>query len=507
MFPRNALSPPPLLIRPASFCVPSPPTRSSASRPSTDASFSSSPSAGPDNGSSASPAAASSPSASPPSLPASLFTNLWPSVSTRGAAACADSDNHAASRRQLPNEIWGEIAHFSLRNDVLNLRASSNALKQEADRAVTVLRLNGSANISAFATANCFPYIRSLNLYGADNDSLLLLARRLAAFPREHLRITLMSRQGSISEALIAIAALPLASLLVHRFHQASDNGLAALSACRYPLELTGNLTREALVTASRIATLTTLCSEALGFDDHVAASYAAHPALKFLLLHANSRLSSRGVASIAAMPALRDLVLYNADELAAPLDVMAASALAANRTLESLYIETGASCLHAPSFAALSGSQTLKLLRISICENMHQIEGMRGLQCLMLSGKGEACPVLTPTAAHAIVNLPHLRFLTVRFARCEPQSLRLLFSPSSITNMYVRGTHVTPDAIAAIIANTRLSALKLDDAGLSPEDIRTLSYHPNLMTLTVDGVTIKRPSRETTIAPVDHVI
>jgi hypothetical protein len=81
------------------------------------------------------------------------------------------------------------------------------------------VRLKGGAKIRAFAEANSFPHVRQINLYDADNESLLSLARHVGTFPRANLRVTIMSRQGCVSEALSTehLARLPLASLLAGR--------------------------------------------------------------------------------------------------------------------------------------------------------------------------------------------------------------------------------------------------------------------------------------------------
>jgi len=503
MFPQASLSPPPLFERPHYLNAPSTPSINSPSLSASHTSCGSTPSTARRNEQSGSPATASlsfrSPSLSPPRSAQHTSVEV-DHVNANRAANLQD---------RLPNEIWGEIASFSSHNDILNLRATSNAMKQEADVAITSIRLKGGAKIRAFAEANSFPHTRQVNLYGVDNDSLLILARHLSRSPRENLRVTLMSRQGSISEALGQLARLPLAGLLVSRYHHAEDNGLARLTECQYPVELTGYFTREALISASQIPTLSILYSNALGFDDRVAASYTAHPHLQYLLLYANPGLSSRGVADIAAMPALRDLVLYYADKMVAPLDARAASALAGNGALETVYIHTGLQCLEGPSFYALSDSQTVKTLRIAICEDMHHIGRMRRLCTVMLDGLGADGRPITRATAQAMVSLPDLRFVTLRHARAEPNALNLLLAESAATNVHLHRTPITSDVLSAILSNIRLETLRLDDSEISQEAIGALSQHPTLTNCTVNGVSVDRLNqipRHTTHAQVNHV-
>jgi hypothetical protein len=230
---------------------------------------------------------------------------------------------------------------------------------------------------------------------------------------------------------------------------------------------------------------------------------------LRYLLLYGNAGLSSRGVADIATMPALRDLVLFYANNMVAPLDARAASALARNRTLEGVFIHTGAQSLEGATFYALSDSQTVTTLRLAVCEDMHHIARMRRLHTVMLDGSGAGGRPITHATAQAIASLPELRFLTLRHAHAEPNALHLLLAESAVTNVDLRDTPITPDVLSAILSNTRLENLRLHDAGISQAAIDALSQHPTVKDCIVNGapVQVNQMPRVSTQTQANHVL
>ena len=414
----------------------------------------------------------------------STTDNVSPKTNLTPLTRC--SPCHAA----LPKEIWGEVIGFSARTDILNLRATNIELRAEADATITALHIDGTRGAEALPTLRTFGHLQSLALYDLDDRRLASLASSLQGQPPESLRVSLMSSTGTVSPALSALAALPLFSLLLGDFHAIHEQSVVALNACTYPILIVGAKSDEELRAAAQIPTLSVLSCMAVPFHDEAAALFSSHQKLQYLLISASSQLSSAGIVRIAEMAALRHFGLVQADIMESRLNASAASALAASPTLQNLFIDTGRQSLSQATVQALSHSRTIVTLRLPVGAGLHHLENMHTLETLILDGSANKPPITMQTAS-AIAHLPKLSSLMLRSALFEEDALAALLQECTATKLDFRDTIITPDAVDALLSNSRLREVKLERSTLSAANLVVLSNHPTLTALTVDDIAI----------------
>lgn len=395
-------------------------------------------------------------------------------------------NSSAARSVDLPAEIWGEIARFSAREDILNLRRASTALRMDADIAVSTLTLSGAAQLHAFTDANCFKHVTTLRLIDIDNNSLHHFASQLAAHPRNTLTLEIQNSYQGVSRGLAALQGVPLSMLRLENVYLI-DAVVAALKECLFPVELKGYLSAEEFVAATHIPTLRMLTSPSTEFDDAIAQSFSLHPTLQVLSLHAGENLSPRGIAYLAQMPALRALSIDESYLFAKPIDVMAARALAANQTIENLSIPSSIRGPSEESFAALSKSSSVKMLEISVCHGMHRLADMVSLAHLALCGSRESPPISTDVAS-VISSMPHLHTLRLNATHFAAGALHTLLKSCRATNVIIQRVPLRLEEVAALLKNRHISVLTLVETGASSELLSSLLRHPTLKRLSVDS-------------------
>jgi len=413
----------------------------------------------------------------------------------------------------LPNEIWGEIARFASRESVLNLRAASVSLKTEAETAITSMTVSSSANLRAFAETRSFNHLHTLHIDHADNASLQHFVAHFSerfysglepiesathamrdTAPRTSdpvfgLTITMRYGQGDLTDALIKLSTLPLAGLRLNNIYPLETPALAALARSRFPIEISGRFDRDKLVALSAIPTLAALHTNAMHFDEAVARLFSSHPALHSLTLGAVHYLSARSVEYLAGIRGLRKLHFEETLYPSNPISYEAAIALGANPVLHTLRIRSSNSPLSDDSFFALSRTTGIKTLEVSVGPGMRHLGNMTTLENLSLDGRSATVPLINVASARAIASLPHLRSLTFSSCRFDDATWQALLDGSHFETLQLYNQPVPANAVTALLENTSVRELTIENGWNDPSLTAALANHPTLTKLTIDGV------------------
>ena len=400
--------------------------------------------------------------------------------------------SHHATRyvsySELPNEIWGEIASFSSKKDILNLRTVSSDIRMQADTMITELTLCGGQALIDFAYSDGFKHIKTLHLYQIDKTALNLFTNRLTTHPHENLVIELAEGQVGLSDALSGLSALPLRGLRLDGVY-VTPEVVGALAESTFPITLSGYMTQEELENASRLPTLINLSVRSAQLSDDVALSFSAHPALQHLTFSVNQNFSSQGLEYLAGIPSLHVLKLYDTVFMANAISTTAMRQLAAHRTLERLSIQTRIDPLSDACLSALSFSATLKSLAISLCPGIHHVTRMALLEHLQLNARCVGTRRMDVPTAHLIGEMPSLKTLELDFVAFEANAFRTLIWHLRAETLQLANISVEEDGVVALLANGRLKALSLVDVRIAPEHAVALCQHERLLRLTINGV------------------
>lgn len=294
--------------------------------------------------------------------------HVTPSASAAEMAAMDEGSPLSASPSpRLPREVWGEVASFCARRDILNLRAVGPELQCAIDDTVTTMTLKGNEQLRMFMDARGFANIETLRLKDTDSDGIAYLAERFAARFSARvdtpLKLELNGSDLGMAQSIVNLQRLPLAGLRIHAAFMARG-AVAALINCVYPVQLQGLLSTDKLLAASCIGSLTSLRNEARFFDDGMARVFSDQPALESLACLVSSSFSARGAASIALIPKLRvlDLDLLSGEAITPA----AARVWAAKPGLETLRLLTHFQPVPEESISILAASETLQRLRVN---------------------------------------------------------------------------------------------------------------------------------------------
>jgi len=408
----------------------------------------------------------------------------------------------------LPIELWGEIARFSSRRDVLNLRTINAEMKFQADTAITSITLAGNTRVRAFADAQDFQHIERLQVSYIDSATLQYLATSLAkdgAIRCRHRPILeLKNAEGDLADGLITLSQLPLGKLRFDDMHLMDTKAVNALAACNFPVDLTASFLPGTLPATSCIATLSSLSAYMCEFTDDMAKRFASHGALESLYFCPSASFSSRGIEDLASLAKLRCLWLdYNGTPN--PIDLAAASALAANPRLESLHIaqllpsflQRRFQLFSAESFAALSDSQSLKTLQMPIGPGMHSLGNLKSLESLELDGRFPGCPLLSTETARCFAQLNSLKSLKLVDVGFERDALSLLLGVHHARHVHLEGVCVDGDVLSALLSKRGLKTLSIARGKggplISDQHLAVLLRQPGLERLHVDNVQYAR--------------
>ena len=398
----------------------------------------------------------------------------------------------ASSSTDLPAEIWGEIARYSSRDDILNLRSTCAAIKPEADTAVSTMTLQGSDRLRAFTHSGSFRHLTLLRLVDVDDASLHHFTMALMRHPRNNLTLEIENSHQGVARGLAALSEVPLAQLRLQNVYLI-ESVLAALERCPFPIALSGYFCTEEFVGAVRIPTLRQLTSPSTEFDDAIAQAFAQHRGLRVLSLSACDNLTSRGMADLARIPTLQALSIDESLFWACPIDATAARALAANPTMERLSIPSGKRAPSEETVAELSKSRTLKRLEISVCNGTHRLADLVSLEDLTLYG-GRNGPSISVPIAQAVARLPNLHTLCLNATEFAAGALNTLLAECRAKHLVLQNISLHQEEIAGPNINDHLKALTLLNVGASRALLLPLQHHPGLESFTVHGQSTLTP-------------
>ena len=412
---------------------------------------------------------------------------------TEAVAHLSRTDDQVA----LPNEIWGEIASFSSRKDILNLRTTCLALKAEAETAVTTLSLLGNDDLLNFINTQGFRHVKLLRLLGIDGAGLQHLGRHLLAHPRHDLTIDIAEgAYHGLEQGLMSLQGVPLAGLQLST--SVNEPVCRSLMACAVPIALRGFFSRQELTAASRLTSLTKLATHSRYFDDDVATSFSSHTALQSLLLQASEEFTSAGVERIAQIETLRELSIQEGIYSAAPIDAAAAAALAANPCLELLRFHTSIQPFSEATLRALAASRSLKRIAISSGRGLHHLARIASLEHIKLSGRCDVPGVIDVTSARALAGMSTLRCFSVAAARFEGDGLFVMLRDCMAEALHLTDMPLDNVAVSGLLANVHVRELSLVNTGQTAEETAALSCHPTLTRLHIDYANVALRGRLT---------
>jgi len=392
--------------------------------------------------------------------------------------------------RELPNEIWGIVADFSARDTILNLRAVTTMLREEAERAIVDLSLTGQEQIDGFANATGFAHVQNLSISHCKPNDLLHLAAALERKPhcRPNLRVSLALGHGPMAAGLSALRTVGLASLSV-RYGETTVADALALTDADFPIHLRSGFTKESLIAAAGIRTLTVLRPLYGDFDDEVARAFGSHPALQVLVVTTDSHLTEVGLQTLAGMSVIGELVL-NGHVLTMGTDT--ARALACSNTLMSLSMYKTTRFRDEAAIAALSQSRSLQTLWITAHEGLHHLGDMRNLSALHLIGDiepGNILRRLTLRDVQALVQNTQLTALGLHALEVDEQVLPHIAREHRLEKLTLTSVKIDTPVVEALCANPRKLVLKLVDVAVDAAQSGALMSHRTLDVSHVESV------------------
>jgi hypothetical protein len=393
----------------------------------------------------------------------------------------------------LYEDIWGEIARFTPRDALLNLRATDSHMAAWVDREITTLKVtaaNAPAMLNAVGRATHLKYIERLRIEECNDRNFPPVIAALAQLP--HARFNLVIAASWVENlhltavSLLLLRDLTPASLKLCCGIQFTHAEAEALAQLRYPVSIQGAFLterpQEQLALAS-IPVLTNLSIWPHWLDEEGARALSAHPRLTELriLSAGGASISDAALVSIAGSERLRALRVGPTRNV---IGMQAFAALADNCTLEILKIGNTGRPVDPALVHKLSTNTTLQALDIAVDEGCGYLAKMVSLQDLTLR-----CNLLTLDDARMFLQHAHLKRLTFVFnPRFEGGALGTI-AGSDVTALSIAHVAPTADDIQALLANRCLRSLDMalmSDFAETVALTRMLAAHPTLTELTV---------------------
>lgn len=456
----------------------------------------------------ATPVSAAEPQATPTALPAEADGPSRDGAPAQIAGNAHHDPEAAAARRfWLPADAWSSIGEFLLREDVLRLRTVSREAKMLADESIQHLKIPPEG-LPGFIGSDSFKSVTTLDVGLLDQAALGVLIAHLAAHPRPEMAIHLDGRHMEVDAATLAgLSALPLRKLVL-KLHSATPDKLDALAACSYPIDLTaGHITQDALIAAANMQTLQRLATSTTHMNESIAQRFAAHGALETLVIKTDVGTSAQTLQVLASVPTLREFYINGRD--GPDFDGATARALAANANLEDLKIVSNGPGPDENGYAALSQNQGLKTLHVPLRPAMLALAGMASLTKLTF-GCLNRYPYAKLDAATAwgIAALPALETLAFPIMNRESGALTPILRDGTASRLdfswitaWGNDDFLNADERTALMANTRLKAVRFHQGALHGPDLDAILHHPTIEYVkSVGREYIRRPDSQGTL-------
>lgn len=404
----------------------------------------------------------------------------------------------AAQTRTPPalyKDLWREVAKYTSRNDVLNLRTVSSDMAEWVDSAITHLRVSADKApglIAAIGNAAHLQHIDTLTVAQCRYDNFPSVITALAAVPHAALHVHL-SRTTSSGRLLDEHGLRHLVDIAPASLHLSSFNApftkaeMRIFAGLGYPLSLSMDFystqPQTHLLALAEISTLTSLKINPKAVSDDEAEAFRQHPTLTELSLIGPTHMvmSDKALATIAHKENLETLRI---GELTEDIGPRAIAALAANTSLRSLTLDTHYRPLRQPAALALSANTTLRELTLSLVGGCHHLASMRALESLTLRGVG----VVSLEEAHQFARAAQLKALDLTGADYASGALPIMAS-SVVEHLKMAVDVLSDEDIHALVANRALRSLECKTAYDTDTSIRyaiTLAGHPTLERLSL---------------------
>ena len=299
----------------------------------------------------------------------------------------------------LPKDLWGEVAKFSSRGDVLSLRTASTDMSRWVDRSVTSLKVDANkvaGTLAVVGNAIDLNHITTLRIEHCTNRNLRAVIAALSVLPHAAIDIELV-RDRYTWDAFDANSLVDLRDLLPRSLRLSEIGTLTPrmaqlLGQLSYPLHLSGGqshgrVEEDALRALAGIPHLASLEVTLDAVSDDVALALGAHPELTTLHLNTSwaIKISHSALISLASSSTLKTMCLDDTRDEASK-EVIAA--FAANGTLESLMLKGFGQYLDEAFAVTMSTNTTLKTLNVPLAAGCGHLAKIRSLEHLVISGE-----------------------------------------------------------------------------------------------------------------------
>jgi len=399
----------------------------------------------------------------------------------------------------LYRDVWGEIAKFSSRDVLLNLRSAAKHMAAWVDRGITSIKVSATdapAMLAMLGDAIHLKHIDAFRIEDCNDQNFPSVVTALAALSDRPFALTVVEsrrRDARLTQAslqlLTEVAATSLEIWLGEEFSHVEAEALAHLD---YPVSVQGTFVADAprdQLALAGIPRLTALSMWPHLVDTDGARAFATHPTLTELRCLSTGRLSlsEAALSALAGSVQLRTLYIGSTRH---SFGAEAFSALANNRILERLKIGNVARPID-PIFAELlSTNTTLKSLDIPVGAGCGYLTKMPALEDLTLR-----CTSLNLDDAQLILQHAQLHRLAFVFLPHFDAGTLGTIAGSDVIALRIERVAPSEDDVTALLANGHLRSLDLD---LTSDFAETVAYalalatHPTLTTLTLNYV--KKP-------------
>ena len=400
----------------------------------------------------------------------------------RGASASEASDDlmHFVSMTKpghsLPSELWGEIARFSPRKDLLALRQVSSGVSHWVDKSIKSLTVSGDnagKMLEVLSKATNLKHIQRLKIHHLRAEQYPTVMQALSKLPLAKIQLSISCDKTFRLSHVSSLALISPLSLSLDLSYAPTVREAEGLSSLPYTVNIWMNdvvYEETELLNLSAIANMSGLVVVvASHVSDRVAQALSRNPALRDLeitTIHDNA-ISNEAIAMLASNPALRSLRITDPHHV---FDEAVLAALGANRHLTELgltdYADETTVGIDAAGMMMLSKNTTLEVLHVAAADGVRHLANMPSLHTLILVGSDRH--KISAADAGAFAQRARLKSLTLvgsaeqRRAHDGYQSGALAkMLGSSVESICLTRVYVTTSDVTALLANKTVRRLK----------------------------------------------
>jgi hypothetical protein len=407
------------------------------------------------------------------------------------------------SHPTLHRDLWGEIATFASRSDVLRLRSTGKDMAKWVDRALTRIEVdaeNAPAMLRALGKAANLKHINTLEITACHDGNLPPLIASLGELPHARLHIAIRRDSWSwdtFTEAgLVHLREIAPASLRLSDIGPISVGIAEIIAGLNYPVHLfaarDGSVPPNVLQILARTPRLASLVIKADGMSDDVAQRLGTHPTLCELRIVSlwPVSITDHALAALVSSSTLKTLDFCTTEDFGPT----AMAALALNRHLEKFCLGGIYHAFDESLAGALSRNNTLREVEIQLKDGCGHLAKMTSLEHLTITG------VITLDDAHQFAAHAQLKTLCIHRTAISAGALAVIVS-CRVAHLKleddVTENLLNDEDVDALLKNKSLRSLAIH---LCFDEIRSVGHairlaaHPTLRDLTIrykrpDGV------------------